>query len=104
MEGDRDLSVVRNAGGGEEEVTQPCKGSRGGDVERFGKRRCCSVGGDRNSSLGGKKERGGCGRWAMEQGGGSEMRAEAQVKKLRISWCFLSIGTMSTALCKDVAL
>lgn len=39
----------------------------------------------------------------MEKGGGSEMRAEAQVKKLRISWYFRTVGTVSTALCKDVA-
>lgn len=60
-----------------------------GYVEQFEKRGCCSIGGDRSSSLGGKRERGGCGRWAMEDGGNSEMRAEAEVRKLRISWCFL---------------
>lgn len=65
------------AGGGR--VVQGCTR---GYIEPFGKRGCCSVGGDRNSSLGGKSKQGGCGRWVMEEGGSSEMRAEAGVRKL----------------------
>lgn len=82
MEGHKDfLGAAGGRGwrGGGGRVVQGCAR---GYVEHFGKRGCCSVGGDRNSSLGGKRERGGCGRWAMEEGGNSEMREEAEVRKL----------------------
>lgn len=80
---------MQEAVGGEEDVAEFRKGVRRRYVEQFGKRGCSSVGGDRNSSLGGKRERGGCGRWVREEGGNSEMRAEAEVRKLRISCCLL---------------
>lgn len=95
----RGLEEQRNflgeAGGGEEKVGELWKDARG-CVEHFGKGRCCNIWGDRNSSLGGKRQRGGCGRCVMEEGGNSDMKVESEVRKL---WGLLStfcLGTMST--------
>lgn len=43
---------------------------------------CCNIWGARNSSLGGKRQWGGCGRCVMEQGGYSDMKVESEVRRL----------------------
>lgn len=81
-------SFLGEAGGGEEKVGGLWKDARG-CVKQFGKGRCCNIWGDRNISLGGKRQWGGCGRCVREQGGDSDMKVETEVRKLRISRCFL---------------